>query len=83
MVTELERQICADHGIEAIDDNTYAVSSSDGLRRYTVRFVGRTEDGFGFLWECNCPAGEHGRHCKHIDRVAACSAEISNELGHE
>lgn len=55
-------------------NNLFEVESSDGKTRYHVVFAGCGDSDGVFLWECDCPAGIHGRHCKHIDAVGrACS----------
>ena len=75
---ELEREAFAKRGIRLIDTNTYGVQSSDGKREYTVRYVGCSEDGFANLWECDCPAGTHGKTCKHVRNVGFACGEIFN-----
>lgn len=74
-----EATILAEHGVREIGEHTYKVIG----RPYKIRFVGRTEDGHGLLWECDCPAGQHGRHCKHVDQVGAASGAVADELGME
>lgn len=52
---------------------TWEMPSGDGQRRYTVAYnAGR--------WSCNCPAGQHGRTCKHVNSVVM-SAEWSGDHG--
>ena len=65
-------------GIRSITENrvgdyeqqSYAVESESG-NSYTVTYCG-SGDGdpeYVALWECTCPAGEHGRRCKHVRAV--------------
>lgn len=64
-----ERGIC-----EVGDDgNLYRVRSSDGKRDYSVRFEGCPEymNENVQTWSCDCPAGQHGKICKHINAVIA------------
>lgn len=45
---------------------------SDSGKTYTVTYEG-SGDGdpeYVALWSCTCPAGKHGRDCKHIAAVA-------------
>ena len=62
--------------------NAYAVHSNSG-NDYTVRFVGRPDNNDGVtLWECDCPAGQHGRDCKHLAAVVELSNAICDEMGY-
>jgi hypothetical protein len=48
----------------------YSVKSTSG-NTYTVKYCG-SGDGdpdYVALWECDCPAGQHGRDCKHVKAV--------------
>jgi hypothetical protein len=57
--------------IEAVRDGAEYRVLSDSGNTYTVRFCG-TGDGdpdVVALWECDCPAGQHGRDCKHLRAV--------------
>lgn len=63
------------------DGNRYEVRSDSG-NTYTVTFQGRG-DGDAILWRCDCPAGQHGRECKHLRAVAAFADEQAAELGYE
>ena len=78
-----ETEILTANGVTKIDDDRYSVPSSDGTQSYTVRFVGRTEDGCGLLWDCDCPAGRHGKTCKHVHRVGDAASEVAAEFGQE
>lgn len=49
--------------------NRWAVQSSNGKRRYNVTFEGRGDSDEVSLWGCDCPAGVHGKTCKHIRLV--------------
>jgi len=62
---------------EGVD--AYEVVSDSGST-YTVRYCG-SGDGdpeYVALWECNCPAGRHGRDCKH--RRAVCAVADDDPL---
>lgn len=45
------------------------VLSSNGSTWYEVRTFTRLDECGSMYFEqkCSCPAGQHGRHCKHID----------------
>jgi hypothetical protein len=52
------------------DGSEYSVKSSSG-NSYTVQYAG-SGDGdpdYCSLWECDCPAGQHGKLCKHVNAV--------------
>lgn len=57
--------------VRVIDDAVYQVQSSNGRDWYTVRYCGSgdADPEYVALWECDCPAGQRGRHCKHMDLV--------------
>lgn len=76
---EEEATILAARGVERIDECSYRVIG----RPYTIRFTGRTEDGFACLWECDCPAGRHGKPCKHWRQVASAVGAMCDEFGYE
>ena len=65
---QLEARIFSERGLAILGDHAYGVPSSDGSKQYVVRFTGRGDCG-ETLWSCDCPAGQHGRHCKHIAAV--------------
>lgn len=57
--------------IEELEEGSkYHVHSSSG-NTYTVRYCGSgdADPEYVALWECNCPAGRHGRDCKHLNAV--------------
>ena len=57
---------------EADGRDSYTVDSDSG-KTYAVRYCG-SGDGdpeMMALWECDCPAGQHGRWCKHLNAVTA------------
>ena len=54
--------------------DAYSVQSDSG-NTYTVRYEGCTDDGVGNLWSCSCPAGQHGRDCKHLRFVLAATVD--------
>lgn len=55
--------------IEREDGNYDVVSGTN-----TYHVTGRAPE-FGnedlYVWSCDCPAGQHGRNCKHLDAVLA------------
>jgi len=79
--TQVEQRLATDRGITIIDGTTYGVLSSDGRRRYNVRFAGRGDSGEVRLWSCDCPAGLRGRHCRHVDEVSRLCAAVADETG--
>lgn len=53
--------------IQRIDDGRFEVQSDSGAT-YHITYAG-SGDGdpeYIALWECSCPAGQHGRDCKHL-----------------
>lgn len=77
--------VFAEHGVEMVGDGEYLVPSSDGQSKYTVRFEGSPETMRPEVrtWSCTCPAGEHGKTCKHINRVANASDAVCDAFGYE
>jgi hypothetical protein len=58
------------------DGHTFTVLSTSG-NVYTVTYRG-SGDGdpeHVALWGCNCPAGQHGRECKHVRAAARFCSE--------
>lgn len=50
----------------------YRVESDSG-KTYTISYAG-SGDGdpeYVALWKCDCPAGRHGRDCKHMSAFLA------------
>lgn len=45
----------------------YAVESDSG-KTYHITYAGSgdADPDYVALWECDCPAGQHGRDCKHL-----------------
>ncbi len=76
---ETEAEIFTERGIEKTGENTYRIIG----RPYTIRFMGRTDDGDGLLWECDCPAGEHGKECKHVKLVWSANNEYCDAMGYD
>lgn len=75
VLTDIEAQGIAErHGISQVDSHTYHVQGQHGV--YEVRFEGRGDDDGERLWTCNCPAGEHGRTCRHINILGAALDEL-------
>ena len=50
---------------------------SDSGHTYHVRYCGSgdADPEYVALWECDCPAGQHGRDCKHIAAVGEFSRQ--------
>lgn len=67
--------------IEHDDGNRYEVRSDSG-NVYNVTFTGRG-DCDEALWRCDCPAGQHGRECKHLRAACVYADERATELGYE
>ncbi|MEN6370947.1 MAG: hypothetical protein ABFD64_02955 [Armatimonadota bacterium] len=82
-VYEYETALLKEQGIAINSDRVYSVPSSDGQRHYQVKFVGRSEDGFAKLWDCNCAAARNGKTCKHIKLVAEIVNYASDQFGYE
>jgi uncharacterized Zn finger protein len=62
--------------------DAFQVPSSDGSKNYTVSYRGYRGGGdFVNTWECDCPAGQHGRNCKHVKLVVNTTNLICDELG--
>ena len=59
------------------DGNHWLVRSSDGKRHYNVTFAGRGDCDSVSTWECDCPAGTHGKTCKHIALVGNICGRLS------
>jgi len=57
------------------NDGTYAVESDSG-HTYTVSHRSPEYEEDTHIYKCNCPAGQHGRDCKHLDAVIAVSNAI-------
>ena len=53
--------VCIDPGAR------FAVFSASG-QQYEIRYSGSgdADPDYVALWECNCPAGQHGQTCKHL-----------------
>ena len=54
------------------DNGTYAVKSDSGAT-YEITYAGcgDADPEFVSLWDCSCPAGQHGRDCKHMKTFLA------------
>ncbi|MFA5715923.1 MAG: SWIM zinc finger family protein [Candidatus Paceibacterota bacterium] len=53
----------------------YSIVSDSG-HTYVVRYEGCPDaDGIANLWSCTCPAGQHGRDCKHLRAVLAATLD--------
>ena len=44
------------------------VVASDSGKTYEITYAGcgDADPEFVSLWDCSCPAGRHGRDCKHV-----------------
>lgn len=61
--------------VKWLGERTYTVTSRDGQRVYTVRFV--VANGHK-LAECNCQAGEAGMLCYHVAAAAAVNIAVAS-----
>ena len=67
--------------ITKIDEATYRVESTSG-NVYSITYAG-CGDGdpeFVALWKCDCPAGRHGRSCKHLAQFLATKNTIEGVI---
>lgn len=58
--------------VSETEGSLYRVESDSG-KTYRIRYCG-SGDGdpeYVALWECNCPAGKHGKDCKHLRKFLA------------
>lgn len=55
------------------ESDTFEVKSSTKDVTYIVQYKGSGDGDPDFisLWECSCPAGQHGKNCKHMRKVSA------------
>ena len=69
----------------SLDTNEISVPSSDGTKRYTVKFTGSPESMNPSVntWTCDCQAGQHGRKCRHIIQASSAANKLSEMLGCE
>lgn len=53
--------------------NRWSVLSTSGHTYVVTQTSNDETDGDGILrtWACSCPAGTHGRRCKHVNAVIA------------
>ena len=75
---EFEAAVWGAGGVEKISESEYQIIG----KPYTIRFCGRG-DGDARLWECDCPAGRHGKRCKHVTKIAQLTDFICDECGYE
>ncbi len=61
--------------VKWLGERTYTVSSSDGQRLYTVRFV--VANGHK-LAECNCAAGQSEQLCYHVAAAASVNIAVAS-----
>ena len=48
-------------------DNNSCTVESDSGKTYHITYEGMADgDENTALWECDCPAAQHGRTCKHL-----------------
>jgi len=59
--------------ITIVDDGAIYKVFSDSGKIYTVKYCGSgdADPDYVSLWECNCPAGRHGKDCKHLEKTLA------------
>jgi uncharacterized Zn finger protein len=55
--------------ITLTNDWNHATIESDSGNIYHVDFAGRGDCDEVSTWTCDCPAGRHGRTCKHIKQT--------------
>jgi uncharacterized Zn finger protein len=79
---EYAAALCEANGARYLADGEYGVKSSSGDTEYTVRYSGRGDDS-AVLWTCTCPAGQHGRTCKHVRLIAAINDDVCSNFGLE
>jgi len=63
--------------VKIVDEGRhYQIESSSGGHWYNVMYQGSgdADPECVALWECDCPAGQHGKPCKHIDLIGALTA---------
>jgi len=58
----------------------YEVESDSGnVYIVTYKGFGDGDPDVVRLWECTCPAGRHGKMCKHVQAVAVYAADLEDE----
>ena len=62
------------------DGNTFDVVSPSG-GRYRISYAGSgdADPEYVALWNCDCPAGQHGRTCKHLTKFI--DHDVLGQLG--
>ena len=68
------------NGMEISGDGSRFVVKSTSGNTYTVKYCGSgdADPDYVALWECNCPAGQHGKPCKHITAVSRYCDEVES-----
>jgi len=69
-----------DKGVEVRSDSgaTYEITEQ------SARFGYEYDPEYMWLWACDCPAGQHGRDCKHLRAfLARLDNEALPEIGSE
>jgi hypothetical protein len=64
----------------ANDNGSYTVKSDSG-HTYTVTHRSPYLEEDVHIWNCNCPAAQHGKDCKHIKAVIEDADKRANEFG--
>lgn len=54
-----------------------------GNNTYIVGYSGHMDSEHINLWTCTCPAGLHGRYCKHVDAVSHLNAILAEQSNPE
>ena len=64
-------EICSrgDLFVHPLDDYLLRFEVLSNGTAYVVKLTESYEHGDVCTWECNCPAGKHGRDCKHLSAV--------------
>lgn len=71
-------------GAAKTGENCYCVPGSIAGTSYSVRRVGRSDDGIANLWECDCPASKYrSGMCKHARLIADILNHVADEFGYE
>ena len=62
------------------DDGSCTVQSPSG-NTYHVKHSSPGGDENVHVWTCDCPAGQHGRDCKHVKAVIADAQRLAEAEG--
>jgi hypothetical protein len=61
------------------NDGGFTVESDSGHIYNVSYYCPADEDDSVNVWSCNCPAGQHGRDCKHIAAAIAVTDAMMDE----